>query len=294
MTKPAIPATTQKPLLRLVRHILGADGGIVPETGGDGTVRLGRSVHALATLQQALSLGLIRHAGQTLCATPEARGFVKRTMLAQAYDNPAGQVKAVPPDPDPQISAFAGQHQELVAATVDLEGRRHPVSRNLNESPLSGLSRLKDKAGTAFFPAEALEAGERLLADFTRGQLQPRITSSWEPRLSARSKGEAGGMADIAASAIEARRRFGRAMQAMGPELSGVAADICCFGKGLELVERERQWPARSAKLMLRTALMALARHYAPPTAQRPGRHSHHWATEDFRPSTEAYGSSAR
>ena len=35
--------------------------------------------------------------------------------------------------------------------------------------------------------------------------------------------------------------------------------------KGLTEVERERQWPARSAKLMLRTALAALDRHYAMP-----------------------------
>ena len=38
----------------------------------------------------------------------------------------------------------------------------------------------------------------------------------------------------------------------------------------------------RSAKLMLRTALLALARHYAPPAPQR--RTSHHWGTEGYRP----------
>ena len=71
-------------------------------------------------------------------------------------------------------------------------------------------------------------------------------------------------------------------MEAIGPELSGVALDVCCFMKGLETVERERQWPARSAKLMLRAALMALSRHYAPPAPA--GRRSHAWGAEGYRP----------
>ncbi|MFY8098443.1 MAG: DUF6456 domain-containing protein, partial [Allorhizobium sp.] len=55
----------------------------------------------------------------------------------------------------------------------------------------------------------------------------------------------------------------------------------CCFGKGLETVERERQWPARSAKLMLRAALLALSRHYTPPPPRpRPS----HWGDEGYRP----------
>jgi hypothetical protein len=82
---------------------------------------------------------------------------------------------------------------------------------------------------------------------------------------------------------MQARMRFTRAAEAMGPELSGVAIDVCCFEKGLEAVEREHQWPVRSGKLMLRTALLALLRHYNPPPPQKP-RTSHHWGAEDYRP----------
>jgi hypothetical protein len=262
-----------KALARLVRHLL--QGVQSFETEPDGTFRIGeeRRAYPAVLLAEAVSHGLVSRAGNRLCATPEARGFLRRALLEEE-------------------ESYAGQHRELETATVDVEGVRQAVSRNLNESPLSGLARLKDRAGAAFFPAEAITAADRLLADFTRAQLQPRITASWEPRLSGRVRGGAGGMAEIAASAMEARKRFARAMDAMGPELAGVAADVCCFGKGLELVERERQWPVRSAKLMLRTALLALARHYAPPAPSR--RTCHRWGSEDFRPGVEAYGSSGR
>ncbi|WP_431321794.1 DUF6456 domain-containing protein [Rhizobium sp. YTU87027] len=66
---------------------------------------------------------------------------------------------------------------------------------NREESPLSSLARLKEKSGGPFLPVEALAAGERLLADFTRGQLQPRITASREPRHASRTNGARGGMA---------------------------------------------------------------------------------------------------
>lgn len=222
--------------------------------------------HAEATIREALSLGLAEECDGRLVATRAATSFLRRAMLARE-------------------EAFAGQHREIVDTQVEIDGQRQTARRNLNESPLGLVARMKDRSGGALLPAEAVEAGERLLSDFTRGQLQPRVTASWEPRLASRSGGggHRGGMAELAETAVAARLRFSRAMDAMGPELSGVAADVCCFGKGLEQVERERQWPARSAKLMLRTALLHLARHYAPPPA-RPGRHSHRWGADDFRP----------
>lgn len=253
----------RRDLLRLIRQL--ARGACALEAVGDEVRLIGAEDRRYpeAVVAEARSLGLVHVSDGRIAASREASAFLRRALVT-------GE------------EAFVEQHGEIVVATADVEGMRQQVRRNLQESPLGAVARLKDRDGRAFLPEEAVEAGERLLSDFTRGQLQPRVTASWEPRLSSRAKGHAGGQAEIADSALAARNRFAKAMDAMGPELSGVAVDVCCFSKGLETVERERQWPARSAKLMLRAALLALARHYAPPPPVR--RRSHHWGTEDYRP----------
>jgi hypothetical protein len=147
---------------------------------------------------------------------------------------------------------------------------------------LALLSRLKDRAGIAWFPADALSAGIRLAQDFHFAALQPRLTQSYEPRLGGRVRAAPGAGVEMKDSVVAARLRVQRAVEAMGPELSGVALDVCCFEKGLEAVERERLWPARSAKLMLKTALLSLHRHYHPaPVAMRQ---RHVWGDEGYRP----------
>ncbi len=255
----------RKMLLKLLRMLLRGDCAIVAEDVA--RVRLQRQAEvadiAPAVLGLAVSRGLAHRKGAIVVAAPAALAFLRRA-LAGGEDE------------------FADQHRDMVEDKALVDGARQAVRRNLSESPLAPLARLKGRGGEAFLPVEAFDAGERLAADFTRGQMQPRITASWEPRLETGGRRHGAGAGDISDSAMAARDRFSRAVEAMGPELAGVAMDVCCFGKGLETVERERLWPARSAKLMLRAALLALARHYAPPVAEN--RRRHHWGDGDFRP----------
>ena len=73
---------------------------------------------------------------------------------------------------------FQEQHRDMQTVVVDIGDAKQSARRNLNTSQLISLSRLKERDGAAFFPPDALEAGERLAADFHRGHLNPRVTAT--------------------------------------------------------------------------------------------------------------------
>jgi len=187
--------------------------------------------------------------------------------------------------------AFARQHQDRETAVVATDDAgAHSVVVNHDESPLAWLRRRRDRDGRPMVDAPSFAAGERLRSDFTRGQMMPRVTANWTAAVAV--SGRAGGNAagDLTEVAIAARHRVERAVEAVGPELAGVLIDFCCFLKGLEAIEAERRWPPRSAKVALKIALAALARHYGLSRVARgrAGAQSIlHWGTEDYRPAID-------
>lgn len=257
---------TDRSSARLLRF-LGHGGCRLTEEGA--TIRLARpdgteTVIAATTVAASIRRGLaIRRAGR-LFATREARSWLRRFLAARE-------------------EAFLAQHRHVEVAEIGHGARRETVSVNVTATPLAALSRLKDRTGTAWLLPDAVAAGERLARDFHYGALQPRVTQSYELRVGERTRPGPGGAADLKDSVAAARQRVSAAVEAMGPELSGVALDVCCFEKGLETVERERQWPPRSAKLMLKAALLQLHRHYNPPAPPSP-RRRHAWGAEGYRP----------
>jgi hypothetical protein len=66
-------------------------------------------------------------------------------------------------------------------------------------------------------------------------------------------------------------RRLNRLAALLPADCWGVLFDVCGLGKGLQLVETERRWPRRSAKLVLRIGLDQLAAQFGPDPA-RNGR----------------------
>jgi hypothetical protein len=188
--------------------------------------------------------------------------------------------KARTAEPAPGVDAKRAEHLTLASREIMTESGISRVTVNDSESPLAWLARRKGRDGRTMIGHAQFIAGEKLRADFTRGHLAPRVTSSWSGI--ARGKncggGDAGTMTD---AVIAARQRVRLALDACGPELSGVLMDVCCFLRGLEDVERERGWPARSAKVVLQLALDRLARHYGLQMRPREAAHIRTWLAED-------------
>lgn len=139
-----------------------------------------------------------------------------------------------------------------------------------SESPLAWLARRRDKSGRPLISQDEFHAGERLRADFTLGQMMEKVTSSWSPMAGYSKRGaQLDGELTMSEASLDARERVRAALADVGPELSGVLIDVCCYLKGLEATERASGWPQRSGKLVLQMALRCLARHYK---SQRRGQ----------------------
>lgn len=161
--------------------------------------------------------------------------------------------------PGHDVDEFRAQHLDLSVRDLMTDSGMMQVVVNDSESPLGWLARRKGRDGRAMIGPDQFIAGERLRADFTRGHLTPRVTSSWTGIGQTRGAGGGSEMTDLI---VASRQRVRLALEACGPEFSGLLLDVCCFLRGLEDVERERGWPSRSAKVVLQLALDRLARHY--------------------------------
>ncbi len=153
---------------------------------------------------------------------------------------------------------FRDQHMPVTAERMGTDMQRR---RNQAESPLEWLSRRRGKDGKAFISKDQFNAGERLRRDFTFAQLEPRVTGSWSPVARATASGFAG-EPETGARAVDAKQRFYRALDMVGPGLCEILVEVCCNLSGLAEAERKLDWPARSGKVVLGIALDHLVRHY--------------------------------
>lgn len=163
-----------------------------------------------------------------------------------------------------------------------------PADPGEAESPLAWLRSRKDPAGAPLLSQEEFEAGERLRADYTLAQLEPRLVMAWDMAVTPGARGRSGIRPESLSTgerAAAAKQRLFRALDAAGPELAGILLEVCCLERGLEAAERRLGWPQRSGKLVLRMALKALARHYGLSRPAGGARSAfRHWGADGYRP----------
>nr|WP_280115215.1 DUF6456 domain-containing protein [Roseibium denhamense] len=168
---------------------------------------------------------------------------------------------------------FQDQHRSFAKAGQKpvKNGLEGPIKVNQRESPLARYAARKDKSGRPLLEPEQVRAGERLREDYTFAQLTPSLSRGWQTeRIS--GSGPQAGSADMTTDVIAARARVQRILSSMEPVLASVAVDVCCHLKGLEVVEAERDWPSRSARLLLQVALSSLATRYGERVQGPPGK----------------------
>lgn len=217
---------------------------------------------------QGLAVWMREGASRRLRLTEEGRAFLRR----RATDDEA-------------LDPFRAQHGEHERRAPE-KGVR-PALVNEAESPLAWLARRKGADGRPFLEHAQIEAGERIRRDMEQAQILQRVTANWDVATAASRRG-AGAGAAVTEVAMDARRRLSRAFEAVGPDLAGLLIDVCGYLKGMEPVERERGWPPRAGKVVLKIALDRLAEHYGVASvAAGPARAKGllHWGAEDYRPS---------
>jgi Domain of unknown function (DUF6456) len=216
-------------------------------------ISVGAGRFALTVAEALVRQDLARweHAAQgpgILCLTEAGEAHLRRAAAA-----------------DPE-AAFFDQHRETAIATIETDSGARRVRMDTEESPLDWLRRRKGRDGEPMIDEASYQAGERLRTDIMLAGLLPGVTARWD------AMPKAGGPAspsDATDRMIAARQRIRHAFDAIGTDFSDLLLDLCGFLKGLELIERERRWPPRSAKIVVRMALARLAEHYGIEASAR-------------------------
>ncbi len=161
---------------------------------------------------------------------------------------------------------FFDQHRETASVQVETASGTKRVRVDLDESPLDWLRRRKGRDGQRLISSAEYEAGERLRKDLMQAGLLPSVTARWDA-MPASSGGAS--PSDATDRMVAAGQRVRHAFDAIGSDFGDLLLDLCGFLKGLELIEQERHWPSRSAKVVVRLALSRLADHYGIETSAR-------------------------
>lgn len=156
---------------------------------------------------------------------------------------------------------FISQHGAVVARDViDGDGVVRKVRGLDPEGPMRRLAALRGGKGEPWLSPAELAAAGKLRADWAVGEIGLVRGADWmaAPR-GAGARGAGNAQEAAMARRCDARRRVGDALARLALPLRRVVESVCLHEQGLDALEREQGWPARSGKLALKLGLAQLA-----------------------------------
>lgn len=268
---------------RAIKALGQEDGAVLPDT-----VELMQALRRLAMPDAMLAIALGMEQGVVLQDTAQGdhdRGATLATTTAQTLAlrgwiavgqtvgrvlryriTPAGRValRELTAESENRARAMAEAPAAFEGApkNVSMWNEKQVMSRvPMQESPIVGLSRRKDRDGKPFLTRSMVRASERLREDYELAQVgkhhNGEAPTDWEAVLRAIEVQNG-----IETAGNMAAEQVGAALAFLGPGLSEVALRCCCLLEGLETTERHMGWAARSGKVVLRIALQRLVLHY--------------------------------
>lgn len=157
--------------------------------------------------------------------------------------------------------AFIAQHGDVVARdVVDADGGVRRVRGMDSEVVMRKLAALRGPNGDAWLNEAELSAAGRLRADWIVGEGGLVRVSDWTAApMGSTARGPGNAQEAAMARRCDARRRAGDALARLATPLRRVVERVCLHEGGLEALERDEGWPARSGKLALKLGLAQLA-----------------------------------
>lgn len=270
---------------RLAQHLDRPDAYAVPDPFDDAALQLVAPVKGVSgPVGRVVAAAAAMLVAEDRASWERGPGRVPRLVASEAGRSHLRRDKA-----EAGTDPFLAQHKPLRRTVLREDGEEKPVLIDDGEGPLTWLRQRKGKDGKPLIGESQFAAGERLRRDLTLSQMLPKVTAHWGEAVNDGRRGAAD-PASATDAMIAARQRVRAALNAVGSDFSGLLLDVCGFGRGLAEIERERGWPARSAKLLLDFALDRLAAHYGL-SAQAKGPASSKgilaWGADDYRPAMD-------
>lgn len=156
---------------------------------------------------------------------------------------------------------YLAQHAAVgERVVVDGDGDLRRVRGVVCSDVIARLAALKDASGGPWLSAAEIAAARRLRMHWETGQAGLTRGSDWTaPPPGSTARGASSAHERILAARCDARRHVDEALDALAPPLRRAVERVCLNEEGLEALEREQGWPARSGKLALKLGLAQLA-----------------------------------